>query len=112
MASQIPQISWYAGKIKFIGQSADGEHMTTMAAESDFFIPMGAEQIEFNLNPLAWPTWTDWLLFWWPDGVDRLPGPWMWHVVTRAVGWLRRGGVGLGSRERDGCIREIKCLAS
>lgn len=51
MASQIPQISWYAGKIKFIGQSADGEHMT--AAESDFFIPMGAEQIEFNLNPLA-----------------------------------------------------------
>lgn len=61
---------------------------------------MGAEQSEpprmYDAEPRG------------PDRVDRLPGPWTRHVVTTSLGFARKG---VESKERDGCIREIKMLS-
>lgn len=40
--------------------------------------------------------------------MDRLPGPWTRYIVTTSLGFARKG---VESKERDGCIREIKMFS-
>lgn len=42
--------------------------------------------------------------------MDRLPGPWTRYIVTTSLGFARKG-LRLESKERDGCIREIKMFS-
>lgn len=106
-ANKIPQISRNPGKLilpRWGQRPVQIGHMTT-TTWIRFAIYFSLSQWEqSHLNPLVW-SWTD--CFWGPDRVDGLPGPWTRHVVTISLGFARKG---FGSKERDGCIREIKCL--